>query len=206
MASLHGLFRTLPVLLWAAAARPVGAIEYSRADLTGRSPFASRGHPAAAAGGPYELRGFFGGGDSLEVSIKKIDTGESRWIRVGDPDGRWRVETADAEAGTAVLAADGLRFRLNLAAPSYATAPAFDTGTVPHKRNDGRDYEQLPNGDPPALAKSREEKLGRLRAEHPEYFSDINALPEDRRREAVNAINEANRQAVASAEPAKPPG
>lgn len=81
--------------------------------------------PTPASG--YELRGFFGSGEKLNVSVRVPGSTESKWLQVGKKSGGLLIEKADSRAGTAVLLADGRRIALKLtgeAAPAVvAEAP-----------------------------------------------------------------------------------
>ncbi len=68
-----------------------------------------------ASGGAYELRGFFGSGENLEVSVRCAGSARSEWLRVGQKNGDLLVEKADPKAGTATLVVDGRHLALRLA-------------------------------------------------------------------------------------------
>src|ERR1043165_1957984 len=55
-----------------------------------------------------ELRGFFGRGESLHVSLWRMDTRDAVWVRVGTKEGRFQIESADPESGSAVVFVDGV--------------------------------------------------------------------------------------------------
>ena len=96
---------------------------YRRASLVDRSPFVrpERGRGPVVSGGPLELRGFFGEGANLQVSLTRPDTRESVWVKVGDKSAKWPVEAADADAGTAEVKFDGMRLHLKLARTGEAS-------------------------------------------------------------------------------------
>ena len=71
--------------------------------------------PREDLSGAYELRGFYGTGDKVVVSIRINRSGNSYWIRVGDRLGNLTVERADLEEGTAVIVVGGVRKTLRLA-------------------------------------------------------------------------------------------
>ena len=93
--------RIVLFLLAGLAATPAGA----RADT---------GVPAPVTAGNYELRGFFGRGDSLEVSIRLGRTDTSVWVRIGERFGNLLVVAADPDEGTALIEAGGIRSLLRL--------------------------------------------------------------------------------------------
>ena len=84
------------------------------AEQTG--PVSQTGTASSASASDYELRGFFGAGDELEVSVRNTATGKSEWLRVGEKTEGLLVEKADSAAGTATLRAGDRHYRLRLAA------------------------------------------------------------------------------------------
>lgn len=62
----------------------------------------------------YELRGFFGSGDALEVSIRVGRTDSSMWLRVGERFGNLVVLSADPDRGLVVIETGGIRRTLRL--------------------------------------------------------------------------------------------
>ena len=181
-----------------------GAICAGGADRRAEAPTATprmKPAPATAYGvssGSYELRGFFGRAGRLEVSIRKSGTPESRWIRVGAPTGDWRVESADAKAGTAVLLADGKRFPLKLATSEDAPTALTDASGEPLKSwPSQREAMTRAAERDAAIDRAKEEALSRLRAAHPEYFKEANLMTPEERRVSRNALNEVDRQNAA---------
>lgn len=164
----------------------------------GGAPGARGADRYAASSGVYELRGFFGRAGRLEVSIRKSGTQESRWIRVGSPTGDWRVESADAKAGTAVLLADGKRFPLKLVTSEDAPAALTDATGEPLKSWPSQREAMTRAADREAvIERAKEESLSRLRAAHPEYFKEANLMTPEERRVSRNAFKEIDRQNAA---------
>jgi len=184
-----------PLLFASLAALTAGRAKadvYSRAELLERPPFGRVGPGAAGAGAGYELRGFFGNGDNLEVSIRKSGTSEARWVPVGGGDGPWRVGAASADDGTATLEADGMRFELTLekeAVPGASGDGEFTTGLKLRPQLKAEVLRMNDEG-----ARVRDEAMAKLRTDHPEYFTDPNSMSDEQRRMASNAINDLNRR------------
>lgn len=97
--------------------QPAGPVDYRRSSLVERTPFArnDRGRVAHSVGGPVELRGFYGSGKDLLVSLTRVETGESAWVKVGDKSAKWPVEAADVDDGTADVKFDNMKLHLKLA-------------------------------------------------------------------------------------------
>lgn len=117
----------------------VGAEALSvRENLLSRPPFGASRSPAPAprptetpAPGATELRGIFGRGESCEVSLRRGGpTGETRWIKVGDSFGSWRVVSVDADLREAVVEVDGNLQTLPLAKPDSKPIPVI---SPPHE-------------------------------------------------------------------------
>ena len=77
---------------------------------------------AAEAAETYELRGFFGTPDNLEVSVRKPGSEKSQWLRVGEKADGMLVEKADSQAGTATLRVGNATYKLRLMGQSAPTA------------------------------------------------------------------------------------
>ena len=102
--------------------------------------FAGEAAPSKAVSSEsgYELRGFFGSGENLEVSLRKSGDDASRWIKVGQKSGDLLVEKADPKTGIVTLVVKGTRHSLRLAvaipAPPVDESPGGDdTGSGPDK-------------------------------------------------------------------------
>jgi hypothetical protein len=52
---------------------------------------------------PLTLRGFFGKGDKTEISVQDKPSGKSVWLKPGSSHSGWKLESADAATGRAVL-------------------------------------------------------------------------------------------------------
>ena len=63
----------------------------------------------------YELRGIFGTGDKLEVSLAKKDAPDSTWIPLGKKRGDIRLEHVSPKEGTAIITNKGRRLLVRLA-------------------------------------------------------------------------------------------
>ncbi len=169
---------------FAADATPPAApatVEYRRASLAERPPFAKaeRGAVKPSSGGPLDLRGFFGSGDSLEVSLSRPDGKESAWCKVGDKSAKWVVDAADPDAGTATVHFDGMLLQLKLARPeppSFTVTPAADT-EKPAKA-DRPASRRLSEAGRTAMRAAMREGFERARKEHPEYFDGTKLTPE----------------------------
>jgi hypothetical protein len=86
--------------------------------------------PAPLADGNYELGGFFGAGDKLEVSLKKKGESAAKWVRVGEKTGNLLVESADPKKGFAIVNISGSRYRLNLRGETATRLPEKSSGAV----------------------------------------------------------------------------
>ncbi len=91
-----------------------------RENLVNNSPFriVRRGRGAVTSNQPLELRGFIGKGDKMEVSLTDPRTKECQWVRVGDHNARWYVESANSYTRTAVVRMDGISITLEMAKPN----------------------------------------------------------------------------------------
>jgi hypothetical protein len=85
--------------------------------------------PATLSGSDYELGGFFGAGDKVEVSLKKRGEASAKWVRVGKKVGDLLVESADPQKGFAIVNISGARYRLNLRGETATRLPAKMTAT-----------------------------------------------------------------------------
>lgn len=84
------------------------------AALAAPSVLRARPEPTGKAVAAYELRGFFGRDDRLEVSIRFGRTDTSRWLRVGERFGSFVILSADVDEGAVLIEADGIRRTLHL--------------------------------------------------------------------------------------------
>ena len=176
----------IPAYTFAAASTPAPApaapaVEYRRASLVERQPFAKpeRGPAKPTSGGPLELRGFFGAGPTLEVSLSRPDGKEAAWCAVGDKSSKWLVESADPDAGTADVRFDGMLLHLKLARPeppSLTVTPAADT--PPERPRDRRPGARLSPAGREAMRNVMREQMETARKEHPEYFDGSTLSPE----------------------------
>lgn len=173
------------------------AAEFTRAGLFERPPFTTKsgGHDASAAG--YELHGFFGDGENLEVSIFKTDTRVSKWV-AADGNDSWKIEEADPENGTVTLLADGLRLRLRLAkeAGTRVNASAGPDGEPIGNRPNQAVAVAVAESADTRVNREKERRLDALRSEHPEYFEDPNGMSPEQRRISGNALREVDRQVM----------
>jgi hypothetical protein len=164
-----------PVSVFAQAETTPAAPEYRRSTLVERGPFArpERGRAQVTSGGPIELRGFFGEGEKLEVSLTKPDTKESAWVKVGDTSAKWLVDSADPSAGTAEVRYDGMRLHLSLArteeVATTASAPAPEVKVEEPSRGRGSRGNLSPDARN-AMRTAMRENMETARKEHPEYF------------------------------------
>lgn len=169
--------------------------EYSRASLLDRSPFAKPEKAGkTVSSGPLELRGFFGAGASLEVSLMRAGTAESVWVRVADKDAKWFVEAADPVAGTADVRYDGMVLRLKLALPESGDmtmkAPEAKEAAQDQRRPRRGGWADLSPASREILVKAMRDSMESLRKSNPEYF-DGSALS-DEQRKSFAAVREAN--------------
>ncbi len=189
-------------------ASPAPSPEYRRSSLLERTPFAKNekgaGKPAAA--GPLELRGFYGSGAALEVSLTRPDTKEASWVKVGDTAAKWVVESADPVAGTAEVRYDGLRLHLTLARPEEVVIPAPEAKVEEPPENKSRNRGNRANLSPEArdaMRSAMREGMDAARKEHPEYFdgSKLSDEQQKARSEYMKANFEKVREAVAKVSP-----
>lgn len=152
-------------------------VDYRRASLTERPPFVlNENHAGKNRGtqaGPLELRGFFGTGATLEVSVTLANTTQSRWIRLGDDTPPWILEAADPIAGTATVHCDGHRHHLTLA-QEFGRAPGRPRAAEPGGHARGH---RLSPAAGTALRQAMTERLDTLRRAHPEFFDGSNLSP-----------------------------
>ena len=143
--------------------------------------------PAASSSSGYELRGFFGTGDKLQVSLREPGAAGSKWRVVGKKSGDVLVESADPKAGTAVVLVGGRRLTLKLAAPSNATtfvAPAVSKEPSPEEAKAAKEaarkkrrerFEAMHANATPeqmeAFGKVMQERMEVLRKEKPDLFT-----------------------------------
>lgn len=179
---LRAVTLIVPLALWA---EPDGAPVYSRASLLERAPFAKPDKAGkVSAGGPLELRGFFGAGESLEVSLSKSGTAESVWARVGDKNAKWPVESADPVAGTADVRYDGLLLHLKLARPETPDLTVKPAAPAPERdarsaRRGG--WSNLSPATREILGNAMRESMESLQKTNPEYFDGTKLTPEQRK-------------------------
>lgn len=117
----------------------------------------------------YELRGFYGKGDRLEVSIRDSRDGSSRWLRVGKKSGEFLIEKADAKSGTATLVADGVKKELKLVAEESPPAAVPATREKLNELFRLRDEVVMRPGVGDELNAMLAEVDVRFNKEHPEY-------------------------------------
>lgn len=113
-----------------ASAEPPAASTGKSAGVFFDSREKSSAKAKADSDGAYELRGFFGAGENLEVSVRRAGAPQSVWLRVGKKSGDLLVEKADAKTGTATLLAGGRRVVLRLAGESAPAMPVVITATA----------------------------------------------------------------------------
>lgn len=161
----------------------------------------------------YELRGFFGSGEKLEVSVRVPGSTESKWLKVGKKSGGLLIEKADSRAGTAVLLADGRRLALKLtgeSAPAVAEEPKVAEVSDAEKLRRAR-HERFramrENSTPEQQAefgRVMREKFDALRKEHPELMDPANRENPELRAKMGEAFRANLREAAEAA--AKLPG
>lgn len=76
----------------------------------------------APADFPLTLRGFFGKGDKAEISVQDKSSGKSVWLKPGETNAGWKLETADASTGRAVFSQGARRVRVFQAGESREPA------------------------------------------------------------------------------------
>lgn len=183
----------------AATEAPEHAAEaaFNRASVIERSPFAKseRGR-RNGSGDALELRGFYGAGPGLQVSLTRPDTKESAWIAVGDKNAKWVVETADAEAGTAEVNFDGLKLHLTLAKAEVPEITEAHRGPGGNNRFGGNMSEEGRQ----ALRDAMRSGFEKARTQHPEWFDGrtLNEQQQNERRDYLRAGWEQARQSVAA--------
>ena len=149
------------------------------------APAAKPAAPSAAALPPadtaYELRGFFGSGPLLKVSLAAKGEKDSTWYAVGKKTGDILVEKADSTAGYAILSRNGVRSTVRLATAGSTAADA-DDGDEDAPDIKSREYrhkrfrEMMEKSSPAQRAEFQRvarEKFEAMRKDHPEYFTDF---------------------------------
>ena len=172
----------------------------SRASIVERTPFAKsdKNDKKTSAGGPLELRGFYGSKDALEVSLTRPETKEAAWVRVGDKSAKWVVDEADPVAGTAEVRFDGLQLHLRLAQPEQPEAVAEpeakpqDDGA---KRPGRGRWGNMSKEGRDAMRTAMRAAFDAARAEHPEYFNNTGQLTAEQQA-ARTAYMQANYEKV----------
>lgn len=172
--------RILPILIVAAIA---GANEATPAQTTPKSALRMEN---ASDAFPLSLQGFFGKGEKTEASLRDKTTGKSVWLKPGETLGEWKLESADAESGRAVLSAGKRRVTLRQAGEIQSEpAPGISQDSKEEKPN----APGLKSIKDSVFAKKFEEqmmdkkfgvivqRLGKeseetLRKSHPEYFKE----------------------------------
>lgn len=119
----------------------------------------------------YELRGFFGIGTQLEVSLKNSVSGKSDWYKVGETKNGLRVERADAKAGIAVVSIHGKSRTIRLSGESPGTSDDLEFKARAVRRLKlFRFMESLSEKQ----CKAMKDSMGKLTAEifknHPDYL------------------------------------
>ncbi len=190
------------------------------AALTMAGPQASAAESELAQ--TYELRGFFGTPENLEVSLRKPGTDKSQWVRVGEKTDGMLVEKADAKAGTAMLRVGGATYQLRLQGVSSAVAakpivaPAEEAKPAPPAKMDAARREELSKkfetlfgsltpAQNDAMNTAMREKFAALEKAHPEWKDNatLNNNPEELEK-AVVAITPVFREGLEAA--SKVPG
>ena len=120
---------TLLFLLTLPAVLPAADTLSVRDNLLRRPPFGET-RPAvtrpaeAVPANVTELRGIFGRGEACQVSLRRGGpTGETRWLKVGESHGPWRVVRVSPELREAVVEVDGALQTLSLAKSDAAPIP-----------------------------------------------------------------------------------
>lgn len=178
------------------------------------NPPAAKTEASLPADDSYELRGFFGSGDSLEVSLATKGSKDSKWYAVGKKTAGILVEKADAKTGYAVLNRSGKRSSVRLASAAAPQETASDDASdepvkTPSEKPDyaSREYrhkrmkEMMEKASPAQMAEFQrvaQQKFLDLRKEHPDYFTKMDT-PADRRRVGDAAMGIMMEAAAASA-------
>lgn len=159
---------------------PAGPVDYRRSSLVERTPFArnDRGRVSHSVGGPVELRGFYGSGKDLMVSLTRVETGESAWVKVGDKNAKWPVEAADVDDGTADVKFDNMKLRLKLARagetgeaqPAAPTAAAVQVAEPVKKEVKKSGFGALSAEGRTAMQTAMKQAREAAHAAHPEFY------------------------------------
>lgn len=171
---------------------------------------ASESKPAKPAAAPvsseYELHGFFGAGDDLEVSVRRIGETQSRWLRVGVKSGDTLVEKADAKTGTATIVVAGRRHTLRLAAAASAAPEAEPEKAAPaedaREARRARFRAMAQNATPEQMAAFRKvmtERMQEAQKANPELFNGRLPANEDARRQMGAIFGPVVREAAEAA-------
>lgn len=119
-----------PALVGAEDAAP-GKSRRGRKSADRADTRADPGAEAATPAGIPELRGFFGAGDDVEVSLRFPGTEHSQWYRVGVRSGGLTVESADTTNGIVTILLNGSRRTLRLAGEVVTTTPVAASPAKP---------------------------------------------------------------------------
>src|SRR6218665_3859232 len=115
---------TVASLSAAGAEPPAAAPTPAKAPVVALTPTA-KGLPViekAPENFPLTLRGFFGKGDKAEISVQDKSSGKSVWLKPGETNAGWKLETADASTGRAVFSQGARRVRVFQAGESREPA------------------------------------------------------------------------------------
>lgn len=134
---------------------------------------------------PLTLRGFFGKGDKVEVSVQDKTSGKSVWLSPGSTHTGWKLESADATTGRAVFSQGTRRVNLSQAVESHQAPVEVAESAMPKLKS---------KEDSVVLKKMTEllkdPKYGQLfgslcekselalKNSHPEYFNEVGNFDE----------------------------
>ena len=155
----------------------------SDGDVPQRALAATDKKPLAAAlstSSEYELRGFFGADQNLEVSVARKGEKRSAWIKVGQRSGDMLIESADSQAGIAILVVGGVRTKLLLASPSKD--PSTQGGATSPKLSDAEIrtlYQEVVKYQSNLTVEQNELIRGRIRSRIEKMRAELHELGEE---------------------------
>jgi hypothetical protein len=151
----------------------------------------------------YELRGFFGPAENIDISLRNTRTGNSRWYHLGDRAGGILVEKADAKTGTATIVVNGERHTLRIAGESVATAESEkekSARTLRDWKTLNAYFRQWGQNMRVAQRATLKKAVVDLGKSHPEYFTEEGAGTAQAKAAILRIMTESITAGIAAAE------
>jgi hypothetical protein len=177
----------------AMVAAPIFTVSALRAEESSAKPIKSSASVTTLsaspplAGSDYELGGFFGTGETLEVSLKKSGEADAKWVRVGRKTGNLLVESADPKKGFAIVNISGARYRLDLRGEKETRLPVKTIGSQARTFTASASLANPPKrlNESPEMKKKREQFESIMAGMTPEQHRRIGETLGNRMREML---------------------